>query len=250
MIVLAGVDVFCRVPYQPMPPCDHEEADTRICVHLKNAMEKGARKVFLRTVETDVIVVIAGIFFDHKRTYSNLDIWVAFGMGKHFQHYHLNTICHSLGVGKCKSLPFYHAFTGCDTTSQFLGKGKKTSWGAWKAYSSATTAFQHAVNNPFEVLDLASTAFQILERFTCVLYDKTTSITTVNDLRQDLFSKRAKLMDNIPPTQVRDAYINWQLWFIFVSYQAALIQHTNQALYQASIWRICLRTQQNIPTPE
>ena len=40
------------------------------------------------------------------------------------------------------------------------------------------------------------------ERFTCVLYDKTTAITTVNDLRLDLFSKRAKLMDNIPPTQV------------------------------------------------
>ena len=47
-----------------------------------------------------------------------------------------------------------------------------------------------------------------------------------------------------------DAYINWQLWFIFVSYQAALIQHTNWALYQASIWSTCLRTQQNIPTPE
>ena len=119
-------------------------------------------------------------------------------MGKHFQHYHLNTICHSLGEEKCKSLPFYHAFTGCDTTSQFLGKGKKTSWGAWKAYSSATTAFQHAVNNPFEVLVFASTAFQILEQFTCILYDKTTSITIVNDLRQDLFSKRAKLMGQYP----------------------------------------------------
>lgn len=202
IINITGPDVIGRAPYQPMPPCDHEEADTRICVHLKDAMEKGARKVFVRTVDTDVIVIIAGIFFELQRIYSDLDIWVAFGMGKNFQYYHMNAICQSLGEGKCTGLPFYHAFTGCDTTSQFLGKGKKSSWGAWKVYSSATTAFQCAAESPFQTLDLASTVFQTLERFTCVLYDKTTAITTVNDLRQDLFSKRAKLMDNIPPTQV------------------------------------------------
>ena len=36
MIVnITGPDV---IAYQPMPPSDHEEADTRICVHLKDAM--------------------------------------------------------------------------------------------------------------------------------------------------------------------------------------------------------------------
>ena len=129
-------------------------------------------------------------------------------MGKNFQFYHMNAICQSLGEGKCTGLPFYHAFTGCDTTSQFLGKGKKSSWVSWKAYSSATTAFQCAPENSFQILDLVSTFFQTLERFMCVLYDKTTAITTVNDLRLDLFSKRAKLMDNIPPTQVRRQNVN------------------------------------------
>ena len=70
MIVnITGPDVIGRVPYQPMPPCNHEEADTRICVHLKDAMEKGARKVFVRTVDTDVIVIIAGIFFELTLTW-------------------------------------------------------------------------------------------------------------------------------------------------------------------------------------
>lgn len=32
--------------------------------------------------------------------------------------------------------------------------------------------------------------------------------------------------------------------------QAALIQHTNRAFYQASIWTTCLKTQQSIPNPE
>ena len=85
-----------------------------------------------------------------------------------------------------------------DTTSQFLAKGKKSSWAAWKAYPSVTRAFQHVAENPIRLQWNL-----LLERFTCVLYDKTTRVNNIiNDLRRDLFSKRAKLMDNIPPTQV------------------------------------------------
>ncbi len=111
-------------------------------------------------------------------------------------------ICQNLGEPKCQALPFYHAFTGCDTTSQFFGKGKKSSWGAWKSYPSATEAFQSVMEYPFHELYLTTPTFEILERFTCVLYDKTTAIAQVNELRQELFSKKAKLMDSIPPTQV------------------------------------------------
>ena len=168
----AGQAVIGRVPYQPLPPCDHEEADTRLCVHLQDAMKKGARKVLVRTVDTDVI----GIFFELQKLYPGLDIWVAFGMGKNFRHYHINTICQSLGEEKCTGLPLYHSFTGCDTTSQFLGKGKKSSWVAWKAFSNVTRAFQYAAENPFQLLELESPVFQTLERFTCVLYDKTTEL--------------------------------------------------------------------------
>lgn len=202
MYIITGQDVICRVPYLPMPSCNHEEADSRICVHLKDALEKGARKVCIRTVDTDVIIIIAGIFFELQEIYPDMDIWVAFGMGKNFHYFHMNNICQSLGKEKCQGLPFFHAFTGCDTTSQFLGKGKKSSWGAWKAYPSATAAFQFVLSNPFKKVDKDSTLFELIERFTCVLYDKTTSITRINDLRQDMFSKRAKLMDSIPPTQV------------------------------------------------
>ncbi len=202
MYVITGQDVMCRVPYMPMSSCNLEEADSRICVHIQDAIEKGARKVCIRTVDTDVIIITAGIFFELQDLYPNIDIWVAFGMGKNFQYYYLNGICQNLGKEKCRALPFFHSFTGCDTTSQFLGKGKKSSWVAWKAYPSATAAFQYAYRNPFMKVNKNSVCFELIERFTCVLYDKTTSITSVNDLRQDLFSKRAKLINSIPPTQV------------------------------------------------
>ena len=181
-----------------MPPCYQEEADTRMCVHMKDALEKGARKIYIRTVDTDVIVIIAGIFFRLQSMYADLNIWVAFGMGKNFQYFHMNSICQSLGERKCRGLPFFHAFTGCDTTSQFSGKGKKSSWEAWKSYSDATGAFEFVIDYPFQAFTESSEIFEIIERFTCILYDKSTSISKVNELRQDLFSK----MENIPPTEV------------------------------------------------
>ena len=194
--------MICKGSNQAMSTCDHEEADTRVCVHIMDALDKGANKIYVRTVDTDVIVIVVGVFYELQRKCSDVDIWVAFGMGKHFQYHHINGICQYLSERKCKGLPFYHAFTGCDTNSQFLGKGKKSSWASWKSFPAVTDAFLHATEHPFELLNLTSPAFALLEQFTCILYDKTTSTCTVYDLRQELFSHRAKLMENIPPTQV------------------------------------------------
>lgn len=119
----------------PIALCDHKEADTRICVHIKDALEKGCREVYVRTVDTaDVIVVIAGKFFELLTDYPGLDLWVGFGMG---QQIYMNTLCQNLGEPKCKlkGLPFFHSFTGCDTTSQFHGKGGKVSLGGLEIFS-------------------------------------------------------------------------------------------------------------------
>ena len=49
-----------------MLPCSHEEADSRMCLHVKDALEKGARKKFVRTVDTDVIVILTDTFLSCK----------------------------------------------------------------------------------------------------------------------------------------------------------------------------------------
>ena len=46
-----------------MSQCDHEEADTRICVHLQDALTKGTRNFLISTVNTDVIVVLVAFTF-------------------------------------------------------------------------------------------------------------------------------------------------------------------------------------------
>jgi hypothetical protein len=87
-----------------MPQCDHEEADSRMFVHLKDALDKDGRNIVVRTVDTDVIVIIIGLFYHLYPIYPGMDIWVAFRMGKHFQYINTNTICRNLRVEKSKAL--------------------------------------------------------------------------------------------------------------------------------------------------
>ena len=70
-----------------------------------------------------------------------------------------------------RALPFFHAFTGCDTTSQLFGKGKRIAWESWKSFPEVTEAFLSVMNQPFQFLKVDSTAMKLLERFTCILYD-------------------------------------------------------------------------------
>lgn len=68
----------------------------------------------------------------------NVDaLWVTFGKGKDLRWIPIHDIVRSLGP-RSKALPFFHAFTGCDTMSAFVGKGKKTAWQAWNVFENVT----------------------------------------------------------------------------------------------------------------
>ena len=49
--------VLCMHLQPGMVDSDHEEADTRICLHIENALQHGASKLCVRTVDTDVVVI-------------------------------------------------------------------------------------------------------------------------------------------------------------------------------------------------
>ena len=69
-----------------MTECDHEEADTQIMIQI----EKGDDSVMVRTVDTDIVVNLIGQFNNfHEQM---LTFWVAFGTGKQFHYYHINTV--------------------------------------------------------------------------------------------------------------------------------------------------------------
>lgn len=188
-----------------MQPCNHEEADTRIILHIVDALKNGAKSIFVRTVDTDVIVILAGHYYQLTSFYGPLDLWVGFGMGKHYLCYHVNSICEQLGERKANALPLFHAYTGCDTTSSFCGRGKKTAWEAWKSYPKATDAFLYMKENPFHAIEIMSPHFETLERLTVVMYDRSSSSSSTNESRRNLFTKQNRNLEHIPPTQVSDA---------------------------------------------
>ena len=214
-----------------MPDCNHEEADTRIVVHLLHALEHGMTTIKVRTADSDVIAILVGAFFDLTSTQPSVDIWAAFGTGKSFRFYSISDICASIGEQRARALPVFHALSGCDTTSAFRGKGKKSVWQAWQAYDEVTETFCFLAAHPFEHLNVDSDHFQRIERLIVVLYDKTSPLCLVNEAREELFCRKNRSIDNIPPTQ------------------NALLHHTQRAVYQAGIWTTSTQVYQVVPPP-
>ena len=116
-----------------------------------------------------------------------------------------------LGLEVSKVLPFFHALKGCVTISSFAGKGKKTAWAAWTAYSESTTALVALTNLPS-----SQQVKQYIKRLIVLMYDRTSTAALVKEARLVLFSQKGSAFNNIPPTQ------------------AALHQHIVQAIFQAS----------------
>jgi len=123
-----------------LQPCSHEEADTRILLHVKYAMNFGYKDAIIRTVDTDVVVPAVAYFQDLENIGNS---WIAFGTGKNFRYIPVHELARSIGPDMANGLPFFHALSGCDTTfhSQFANRGKKSVWATWLAWPEITETF-------------------------------------------------------------------------------------------------------------
>ena len=81
------------------------------------------------------------------------EVWLAFGTGKNFRYLSAHQIAVFLGPGKSLALPIFHALTGCDTVSGFIGHGKKTAWSTWNAFPELTDALLELAHVPTEVTE-------------------------------------------------------------------------------------------------
>lgn len=78
-----------------LAPCNHEEADTRLFVHLADAVSHGYDKVTIRTSDTDVLVLAV---FGVQHLWPSLkELWVHFGMGKHTKFLAAHELARALG---------------------------------------------------------------------------------------------------------------------------------------------------------
>jgi hypothetical protein len=92
---------------QAQQPCSHEKADTRVFLHVRHCGKNCFRKVSIRTVDTDVLVLAIAIF--HRLELN--EVWVAFGTGNKCCYIAAHEIAQSLGPLTSKVLLMFHAIT-------------------------------------------------------------------------------------------------------------------------------------------
>ena len=132
MIFLSTIDI------DRFSPCNHEEANTRMFLHLKDLSATGHCKVSLKTVDTDVVVIAISLF-------DKLDLeelWIEFGTGVNLEWLSIHEYAENLGESICQVMPVWFAFTGCDTLSTFFGHGQRLAWNTFKLCSAVTDAFK------------------------------------------------------------------------------------------------------------
>ena len=213
------------IDYNMLSPCNHEEADSRMLLHVKHASMSQHANIMISTVDSDVLIIALQAF--HQLNV--LQLWMEFGVGKHKRYIPCHEYAASLGPDKCSALAFWHAFSGCDTVSSFSGRGKKTVMDAWTRFEAVTPIFISLSSTPHEVTD---EQLSVLEHFVVTLYDRTSPVHKVNQSRQYLFTKKNRTLENIPPTQ------------------SALKEHAKRAAYQAGhVWKQSLQKTAVLPEP-
>ena len=110
VVTTSGVDVLSPSPVETegLAACNHEEANTRIFIHVKHVSAKGLKKVLIRTVDTEVVVLAIA----YAKQLQLQELWIAFGVGNHFRYLPIHKITTSLAQEQCEALPFFVLLQG------------------------------------------------------------------------------------------------------------------------------------------
>ena len=209
--------------------CVHEEADNRMLIYIKDMLAKDITNIILRTVDTDVIVILLAFMSQFIELNDNVMIWVDFGTGGHRRTISINSSFIALGESTCLALSFFHAFTGCDSTCSFYRKTKKIWFEIWMKcpmWNKLTTAFQQLSWLPSSEVVKANLC--VIEQFVTHVFLK--KDMELDDARYTIFSSSTS--DNfreMPPSS------------------DALEQHILRSAFQAGwVWG---NTLSQLPTP-
>ena len=182
-----------------MPRGNHEEADTRLIIHLCEEVEEGYERVLVISRDTDVLLLLV-----HVMPTKPVEVWMISGTAKNRKCYPVHESSQRLTQSVKTNLLSFHALTGCDTTSAFHSYGKKSCWKTFR-------------NQPLLVAGIGRDGERApIEQFVCHLYGRPEQ-SSVDQARLHLLCKAKKGLEMLPPTK------------------DALERHTIRANYQAKI---------------
>ena len=161
LVITDGEAVLTKPPIHELGSLSHEEADSHMLLHVCHAAQCGHHTLLNRTVNTDVVVLAVSV--PHSLG-SECELWLAFGTGKYFYYLSTHKISNVFGPEKSRALPMFHALTGCDTVSNFVGK--KTAWNTWNLLPELTDVLLQLSSAP---RDIPEDVIPIIERSVILL---------------------------------------------------------------------------------
>lgn len=159
----------------PMLCASHEEADTRIPLHEMDVKSQGNDMMFVVSPDTDVLVMLTAFASELTE-----EIWMKVGTSKRPRYIRVHD--KKLPVDMRKGLVAFHALTWCDSTSQFAGITKKSSWKVFEKSARLLKGFAVDLSKDEKMMSA-------VEAFVFQMYCPTSSATDIQVVRSALLRK-------------------------------------------------------------
>ena len=214
-----------------------EEADTRIILHLLDISSSTSQdhNIIVRSPDTDVFVLL--VKFSQQ---ISQNVLFDTGTGNRRHLVTVKKVAQDIGSDMCDSLPSLHSYTGCDTVSAFVRKGKLLPLRLLKKYPQFLETFKSLGKTS----SLDEKTIHDLEHFTCLMYKDNLKELSINRLRYKIFLQRY-----IPTSGILSTNDGIDM-SLLPPCLTSLSEHMKRANYQALIWQKADEQYPDIPSPE
>ena len=101
-----------------------EEADQKLVRHTLHCITEKYTVMEIQSIDTDVLVLLLACFaMEWQSTNNTFNVFFKM-VTSSSKWYDLIHVINQIGIDICKALLFFYCFTGCNTNSNFNGKGK------------------------------------------------------------------------------------------------------------------------------
>ena len=145
-----------------------EDTDTRVVLYCKRGKENGFKYARLRSPDSDIFFIL--IYY--AQYLQGITILFETGKGNKKRIINVTKIAEKYSQVNCAALLGIHAFTGCDSTSAFIGKGKVKVIGLLKKKEN----YQRVFSRLGDKWDISNDLLSALSEFTCALYGKRSTL--------------------------------------------------------------------------
>ena len=117
--------------------CTADKANPRLIQYAINRAANGLENITIWTFDSHILVLTLSSV--KKLIQAGLKrVLIVLVKKNGTEEFILIKIFNKFDADICQVLPFFHAFSRCDTSASFYGKGKSTFWDAWMSYSKST----------------------------------------------------------------------------------------------------------------